>query len=189
MDSDILKDLNLRRFSRLCRLFFDQMGFRAEKIAPNSGPEMSGVFLLYSKNSNKPFSVFQCTVITGDTAAEPLENFKVAMGRAEMPSGYFLTTGRFSQAAKDFAAANKVNLIDRDKFVELANNMPESSRNIFSEVMMAGEELEDGQKTSPRNCPKCSAKMALQISTDGKYKTGKYWQCTLPECGHITAFF
>jgi ssDNA-binding Zn-finger/Zn-ribbon topoisomerase 1 len=67
--------------------------------------------------------------------------------------------------------------------------MPEASQNLLFEVAMArGEDQAESQKTDAHFCPKCTTRMILKVSSEGKYKTGKYWQCPSQECGHIVAF-
>ena len=111
------------------------------------------------------------------------------MTGAHLNSGYFLTTTEFSEIAKDFAKDNNINLIDAEKFVELAGKMPESSQNLLFEIAMTrGEKQEESHKTDAHFCPKCGTQMSLKVSSEGKYKTGKYWECPSWECGHIVAF-
>lgn len=189
MDKNILVGLDLKIFRRLCKAFFDQMGFRAVKISESTDPGVSAPAILYSKSSDKPFSIFQCQVGPGTVDVGVVEKFHAAMTAAGMPGGYFLSTGEFSQSAIDFAGPQKINLIDLDKFVELAGKMPESSRNILLEVITDSSDDEDDHKTEQHSCPKCSSKMLLKVSKEGMYKTGKYWLCPMPDCGHIVAYF
>jgi hypothetical protein len=189
MDKDLLSSLDLKTFNKLCISFFDQMGFRSSKATSSSDPRMSDISILYSKNNDKPFSIFQCSIGPENTAAEPVKKFKEAMLGAHLNTGYFLTTSEFSEIAKDFSKENKINLIDAEKFVELTGNMPEASQNLLFEIAMTrGEQQEESHKTDAHFCPKCGTKMSLKVSSEGKYKTGKYWECPSWECGHIVAF-
>ena len=188
MDSDLLKNLDLKIFNKLCASFFDQMGFRASRVAASNDPQMSDISILYSKNNDKPFSIFQCSVGPETTGAEPVKKFKAAMSGADLKNGYFLTTTEFSEIAKDFAKDNAINLIDGEKLIELVNNMPEASQNLLFEIAMTRGETVESHKTDAHYCPKCSTKMELKVSSEGKYKTGKYWECPSLECGHISAF-
>jgi restriction system protein len=188
MDSDLLKNLELKIFNKLCASFFDQMGFRASKVLNSNDPSTSDISILYSKNNDKPFSIFQCSVGPGNTAAEPIKKFKAAMSGADLKNGYFLATTEFSEIAKDFAKENTINLIDGEKLIELVNNMPEASQNLLFEIAMTRGEATENNKTDAHYCPKCSTKMKLNVSAEGKYKTGKYWECPSLECGHISAF-
>ena len=189
MDKDLLNGLDLKTFNKLCISFFDQMGFRASKAVASEDPERSDISILYSKHNDKPFSIFQCSIIPGSTPAESIKKFKDAMTGAHLSSGYFLTTTEFSEIAKDFAKDNNINLIDAEKFVELTDKMPEASQNLLFEVAMTrGEAQEESHKTDAHSCPKCGTNMNLRVSAEGKYKTGKYWQCPSQECGHIVAF-
>ena len=188
MDSDLLKNLDLKIFNKLCTSFFDQMGFRASRAVASEDPERSDISILYSKNNDKPFSIFQCSIIPGNTPAESIKKFKNAMLGAHLNSGYFLTTTEFSEIAKDFAKENTINLIDGEKLIEWVNNMPKASQNLLVEIAMTKGEEKESHKTDAHYCPKCSTKMELKVSSEGKYKTGKYWECPSLECGHISAF-
>ena len=67
--------------------------------------------------------------------------------------------------------------------------MSEASQNLLFEIAMsAGGQEEDSHKTDAHYCPKCGTQMNLKVSSEGKYKTGKYWECPSYECGHIIAF-
>ena len=188
IDTELLKNLDLPTFNKLCNTFFDQMGFRASRVVASKDPDRSDISILYSKNNDKPFSIFQCSITSGSTPAESIKNFKAAMSGADLSSGYFLTTTEFSEIAKDFAKGNKINLIDGEKFVELADKMPETSRNLLFEIAMTKGNETKSHKTDARSCPKCGTQMNLKVSAEGKYKTGKYWECPAWECAHIVAF-
>lgn len=189
MDKHVLSGLGLKVFRKLCKVFFDQMGFRAVKISESTDPGVSNIATLYSKSSDKPFSIFQCAVASSAVDSGIIEKFHTTMTAAGMANGYFLTTGEFDQSAIDYAGPHKINLIDLDKFIELTGNMPESSRNLLIEVITGGDDDEEDHKTEQQNCPKCGSKMQLKVSKEGMYKIGKYWLCPMPDCGHIVAYF
>jgi len=189
MNIGLLEGLDLVKFEKLCKTFFDQMGFLAKKTGSAAGPHVSEVIVLYSKTTNAPFSLFQCSV-NDLIDAEPLATFKSAMASLNLKNGYFLSIGGFSAAARDSAAGSGINLIDGHKFIELVGQLPKPGQDLLKEVVLARQEVgeEEERKTAPHDCPKCGAKMLLRVSEEGKYKTGKFWQCSVPDCAHIVAY-
>lgn len=205
MELSTMEKLELGVLEKVCQIFFDQMGFTAKPAGPPTTPGVSGLTMLYSKSSDTAFSLCQCAVRTSRIDLNLLGQLRDSVVRFNLPSGYFITTGSPESSLREFAKANKINLIDGLKFTELINNLPETSRNLLNETITAANTLKQFNETgrfqlqanetgryspvsdiTPPICAKCGERMKLQVST-GKYKTGKYWQCPNPECGHITA--
>ncbi|MBU0485555.1 MAG: restriction endonuclease [Proteobacteria bacterium] len=187
MNIDLLKGLDLVKFERLCKTFFDQMGFQTHKSGSGGGVNVSEVNVLHSKSTNAPFSFFQCSV-NELVNVDVLATFKNAMDSLNLKNGYFLSVEGFEAAARNFVAGKGVNLIDGLKFIEMVGKLPKPGQDLLKEMAMvrqdAGEKEE--RKTAPHACPKCGVNMLLRVSEEGKYKTGKFWQC--PDCAHIIAF-
>jgi hypothetical protein len=48
MDKDLLSGLDLKTFNKLCKSFFDQMGFRSSKALTSEDPDRSDILVISS---------------------------------------------------------------------------------------------------------------------------------------------
>lgn len=196
MDITLLERFNLPTFERLCRLLFDQMGFAAKSSGSGSMPGIGDVIVLYGKNSKAPFALLQCAVAGARVEVLQLSQVKNSMAKLGLATGYLVTVGSIGPGTREFAAANKINIVDGAKFLELINNLPESGRNMLLETIEgrlakpveAGARVRSAESTGPPVCAKCGAVMRLEVKMKGPYETGKYWQCPRPGCGYISAY-
>jgi restriction system protein len=189
ISKEMLAGLDLGHFVDVCRVFFGQMGFVATETDSGAASGLSRVNILYNKKTNDPLSIFQCHVGYGSADFQMVSSFYEIMGAVNMTNGYFLSTGSFTEDLIAYGAANRINLVDLDKLVELINKLPELGRNIIREIVSQG----DDSSSAPRvhssevpECAKCGFRMRLRV-TEGKYREGSYWECPNPDCKHITA--
>lgn len=196
MDTALLERLDLPILEKLCRVLFDQMGFAAKSTGSGSMPGIGDAIVLYGKNSKAPFALLQCAVAGARVEVIQLSQVKNAMLKHGLSNGYLVTLGTIGPGAREFAAANKINLVDGAKFLELINNLPESGRNKLRETITSGHLPKVAETTSrgrsessgPMLCAKCGATMRLEVKMKGPYETGKYWQCSRTGCGYISAY-
>ncbi len=195
-----MEKLDLGILEKVCQILFDQLGFTIKLALPPSISGVSGISVLYSKNSNTSFALYQCAVRQAQINLNLLRQLKDFLIQLKLPSAYFITTGSTEGSIREFATANQINLIDCLKLSELINNLPESSRNLLAETISAAQALprfqpqtnETGRNLgqpelgTPPICAKCGERMELQISA-GIHMTGKYWLCPNSDCGHIAA--
>lgn len=196
-----IEKLDLQVFERVCRVFFEQMGFTAKATGAGALPGIGEFVVLYSRASNTPFSLLQCAVGGAKVDISVLTQFKNAMGKLGLNNGYFMLTDGTEPLIREFATANRINFIDGAKFLELFNNLPEAGRQLLQEALTAGavpaaRMSETGRfkaispvksGTAPA-CGKCGTTMKLQVKMKGPYETGKFWQCPKPGCGFICAY-
>ncbi|NTV14624.1 MAG: restriction endonuclease [Desulfobulbaceae bacterium] len=198
MDIALLEKLDLETFEKACQVLFDQMGFVAKSTGTGSMPGIGEVMVLYSKSSNAPFALLQCAEAGARVELIQLAQVKNSMAKQGLSNGYLVTVETAGQLVRDFATANKINLIDGAKFVELISNLPENGRNLLRETLASGQVSKSpggaistaryAESSGPPTCAKCGATMKLQVKQDGIYRTGKYWQCPYPGCGYISAY-
>lgn len=197
MDIALLEKLDLPTFEKLCRVLFDQMGFTAKSTGTGSMPGIGDVIVLYGKTSNAPFALLQCAVAGARVEVIQLSQVKNSMARLGLTIGYLVTVGTSGPGASEYAAANKINLVNGTKFLELINNLPESGRNMLRETIASWQLPKTGDAASrlwplessgPPSCAKCGATMKLQVKMKGPHETGKYWQCPHAACGYICAY-
>lgn len=200
MDIAFLEKLDLKTLEKVCRVLFDQMGFTAKSTATGSMPGIGEVMVLHSKSSNAPFALLQCAEVGARVELIQLAQVKNSMAKLALNNGYLITVGTTGPAAHDFAAANKINLVDGAKLVGLMNNLPETGRHLLQQALAPeqvakpaaiiphGHSPKPPEPGGPPVCAKCGATMKLQIKHDGIYQTGKFWQCPTADCGYISAY-
>lgn len=160
-------------------------------------PGISDVIVLYGKTSQAPFALLQCAVAGARVEVVQLSQVRNSMASLGLAIGYLVTVGTAGPGASEFAAANKINLVEGTKFLELINNLPESGRHMLQETVASGPLPQSGEAGfrvrsteggGPPTCAKCGATMRLQVKMKGPHETGKYWQCPHEACGYISAY-
>lgn len=198
MDFALLETLDLKSFEKAGCALFDQMGFTAKSSGVGAMPGIGEFIVLYNKTSKSRFALLQCMAAGTDVDVMHLVQVKSSMASLGLSSGYLLTLGTIVYGAREFAVANKINLIDRAKFVELINALPESGRKLIQEALLPSRESRPADTTvkpvrppgagGPPICGKCGAAMKLQVVMKGPHETGKFWQCERKGCGYISAY-
>lgn len=197
MDIALLERLDLMTLEKLCLVLFDQMGFTAESTGDGSMPGISNAIVLHGKTSNAPFALLQCAVAEARVDVVQLSQIRNSMTELGLASCYLVNIGSTGRGTHEFAAANKINLVDAAKFLELINNLPENGRIMLRETLASGRlprPIETASRPKPAEsgsghiCARCGAVMRLEVKMKGPYETGKFWQCSGDGCGYITAY-
>lgn len=169
---ELLKRLEWRRFEELCAAYFEALGFRAR--AGHTGAEGGVDILLYAQGAEAPSSIAQCrawNIVT--VGIKPLRELRAAMISTAVGEGVFVTSGKFTQEARNFAAKEKIDLIDGAALIaRIADLLPEKALALLAFATR-------GDFLTP-TCPSCGTKMVAKKSTnDGR----KFWGCTgYPRC-------
>jgi len=196
MEALTLEQLDLGVLEKVCQIFFDHLGFTSKPSIPPTISGVSGISVLYSKTSKASFALCQCAEQSALINLNLLGQFKKCLNQLKLASGYFITKGNPNFLIREFAAANKINLIDGSKLIEMISKLPNSVLNLLNEIINAAQAKKQANETGrhlrpsylgvPPNCVKCGGRMELQISTE-KHNIGKYWLCPYHKCGHIMA--
>lgn len=123
---DVLREMPPDAFERLCKLVLREAGFVSVKVTGKSGDEGIDGRGVIQLNGLLTFPiVFQCKRYSGAVGPEKVRDFRGAMvGRADR--GLILTTGRFTQGARDEATrdgADPIDLVDGYAFAELLRDL------------------------------------------------------------------
>lgn len=201
MNIALLERLDLPTLEKLCLVLFDQMGFAAESTGTGAMPGISDAIVLYGKANNAPFALLQCAVAEARVDVVQLSQIKKSMTARSLANSYLVNLGITGRGVHEFAAANKINLVDGTKFLELINNLPESGRLMLRETLASGRlprqlrQLESSSRPKPTEsdgghicCAKCGTAMRLEVKMKGPHETGKFWQCSRAGCGYIRAY-
>jgi restriction system protein len=152
---ELLDRLEWKRLELITELYFRQTGVRAECtcIGPDGGIDVQ----LYRPGEKRPFCFVQCKAMLWKVDVKLMRELKGVMASAMVSEGVFITTGRYSRDALEFAAKNNIRAIDGRGFVALFNQLPREARvEVLSKVTA-------GDYTTP-TCSRCDIKMVLKES-------------------------
>ena len=168
---ELLKRLEWRRFEELCAAYFEALGFRVDL----AGAGAEGVAInLYEENASRASILVQCRPWNAHrVGVKPVRELRGAMATGNVAEGVLVTSGKFTQEARDFAGREGVRLIDGpDLAANLAALVPEKALALY-QLATRGDFL------TP-TCPSCAIKMVSRKSTaQGR----SYWGCrNYPAC-------
>jgi restriction system protein len=172
---DLIRTIEWKRFEDLCQQFYEIKGIRSETtpLGPDGGIDIR----LYQDDSGKATSVVQCKA-WGErfVGVKPVRELLGVMTHEKIEKAFFMTSGRFSEEAKEVAKGNRITLIDGQMLMMMIQRLPaESQRTLLNFAI-------EGDYTTP-TCPSCGIKMKIVPG-----KTGKpdFWGCrNFPKCRQI----
>jgi restriction system protein len=164
LSKDLLDALEWRRFEELVTWYFQRTGFEAERSRVGAD---GGVDILLSKAGDvQPHAYVQCKAWHRyKVGIKPIRELFGVMASDEIPRGFFVTTGEFTEEAARFAQGKKMTLVDGSSLLADINALPESDRSAILQQVTAGD------YTTP-TCPQCDVKMVRRTG-----KGGEFWGC------------
>jgi len=169
---ELLKRLEWRRFETVCAAYFEALGFKANHagVAADGSVAMT----LYAHGSEGASIIVQCRPWSAyRVGIKPVRALHSAMAGAKVAEGVLVTSGKFTQEARDFAGKEKISLIDGAELVaKIAALLPEKSLALLKFAI-------EGDFTTP-TCPSCEIKMISRKSTT---QGRTHWGCrNYPAC-------
>jgi len=170
---ELLKQIEWRRFEELCAAYFEALGFRTDVAASTAG---GGVDIhLFAQGAERPSTLVQCQPWNAyRVGIKPVRGLLGAMASANVAEGVLVTSGKFTQEARDFARKEKtITLVDgAELLVKFAALAPEQGAGLLRFATQ-------GDFQTP-TCPTCALKMIPRKSTThGR----KFWGCrNYPSC-------
>ncbi len=170
-----LNEMSWGEFETLVAEHFKRKGFEVAREG-GSGPD-GGIDLVLRKGREK--RLVQCKQWKAyKVSVQPVREFYGVMAAAGVASGYFVTSGTFTEDAKALVKGLNLELIDGQKLKSMIGTVA----NVAPKSLSANV----GTSTAPR-CPKCSAEMQVRVARKGANAGQKFW--TYPKCNgtHISA--
>jgi restriction system protein len=168
----LLQSIEWKRFEDLCQKFYEAKGVRSActPLGPDGGIDIR----LFQGDSDRVTAIVQCKAWGGSyVGVKPIRELLGVMVHEKVQKAFFMTTGKYSDEAMNFAAPNRITLIDGVMFLAMLNRLPDSSSH--SLLVFAT----DGDYTVP-SCPSCGTKMRFIEGKDGKRD---FWGCSnFPKC-------
>lgn len=169
---ELIREIEWKRFEDLCQKFYEAKGIRCETtpLGPDGGIDIR----IYQDDSGKATSVVQCKAWGARyVGVQPVRELLGVMTHEKIEKAFFMTSGRFSEDAKDVAKGNRITLIDGQMLVTMLKRLPSDGQN---ELLTFATE---GDYTTP-TCPGCGKKMR---SVPGRAGRPDFWGCPdYPKC-------
>jgi restriction system protein len=163
---ELIRDIEWKRFEDVCQQFYESKGIRSETTA--LGPDGGIDIRLFRDDSGKATSIVQGKA-WGErfVGVKPVRELLGVMTHEKIVKAFFMTSGKYSDEAKDFAKANRITLIDGEMFLMMINRLPEPARDTLLAFATAGD------YRTP-SCPSCGVKMRAVKGRGGK---ADFWGC------------
>lgn len=167
---DLLCSLDWRRFEETCAEYFRCLNFHA--ITQSHGPDGGvDIQLAHVGEPGRIVGLVQCKQWAKPVGPKLMREFLGVMVDAKVDGGIFITTSTFVPEARSFGIANKIDLIDGERLVELINARSPAERSRILAVAT------DGDYLTP-TCVACGIKM---VRRNGD--AGAFWGCSnFPRC-------
>ena len=169
---ELIREIEWKRFEDLCQKFYEAKGIRCETtpLGPDGGIDIR----IYQDDSGQATSIVQCKAWGSRyVGVQPVRELLGVMTHQKIEKAFFMTSGRFSDDAKDVAKSNRITLIDGQMLLMMLQRLPSAGQN---ELLAFATE---GDYTTP-TCPGCGKKMR---SVPGKVGRPDFWGCPdYPKC-------
>jgi hypothetical protein len=168
LTSQLLGELEWKRFEMLVELYFRETGVRAEPtcIGADGGVDVN----LYRPGEQRPYCYVQCKAwTTWRVDVKAVRELYGVMAADGVGEGVFATTGEYTSEARAFAAG-KLLLLDGAEIITRFNQLPPEARKRILAIVT------EGDYTTP-TCARCDTKMILR---EGETP---FWGCrNFPRC-------
>lgn len=170
-----LNNLSWQEFELLVGEGFRQQGYQV--IENGGGGADGGIDLVLRKDGDK--FLVQCkqwkAFTVGVTVVRELYGVIAASGAA---GGFVVTSGRFTDDAKDFASGRNITLMDGEALFNLIKQ-PAVTRATQSQPVETASAI---TVTTP-SCPICSKAMVQRVAKRGGSSSSAFWGCSgFPVC-------
>jgi hypothetical protein len=169
---ELLRAIEWKRFEALCAAYFEALGFVAR--TGERGPDGGIDIRLFAEGSDRPGVLVQCKAwSTYDIGVKAIRDLHGVMAAEGVGEGAFVTTGRYTFAAQDFARGKEIALIDGADLLAKIDALRDERRAALLAVATAGD------FTRP-TCPSCGVKMVRRIA---RASGDPFWGChNFPGC-------
>jgi len=166
-DLDSIRTLGWREFEELVGEAYRRQGYSVSENV-SAGPD-EGVDLVLKKDSN--LVLVQCKQWRSTkVGVNVVREMYGVMTAKHATSAILITSGLFTQEAKNFAADKPIDLVEGNQLARLIANVQRGEATL--------------KKVSGSNvCPKCGGEMVLRTAQRGPSPGQKFWGCSnFPRC-------
>lgn len=168
-----LNEVSWGEFETLVAEFFRRKGFQVTREG-GDGPD-GGVDLVLRQKTET--YLVQCKQWKAyKVGVQPVREFYGVMASRGAAGGYFVTSGEYTEEAKDFVRGLNVELVDGRRLrgmMDVARTGPAPAASAPAEPVPA----------AAPGCPKCGAEMTRRTARQGANAGQPFWGCTtFPKC-------
>jgi len=180
-DLNSVRSLSWREFEELVAEAYRRQGYTVIEN-PGSGPD-GGIDLVLKKDGN--LVLIQCKQWRANKVGVNIIREMYGVMIAKHASGVMvITSGLFTQEAKNFAAGKPIDLIEGNQLVTLIGNIQKRPTCVPKPTATATP-----KSTASNICPKCGAEMILRTAQKGPNVGQKFWGCSnFPKCRATVAY-
>jgi restriction system protein len=164
---DSIRALGWREFEALVGEAYRRQGYRVVENT-TAGPD-EGIDLVLKKDGG--LALVQCKQWkSAKVGVNIVRELLGVMTAKHTTSGILITSGVFSQEAKNFAADKPIDLVDGTQLLHLIANVQKDETTLKKPL-------------SEKLCPKCGADLVLRTAQKGPNPGQKFWGCSnFPKC-------
>jgi restriction system protein len=176
---DSIRSLSWREFEQLVGEAYRRQGYTVRENA-GAGPD-GGIDLALSKDG-KTYLV-QCKQWRSWKIGVKVVREMYGVMTAKHAHGVVLiTSGMFTQEARNFAAGKPIDLVEGRQLTDLVANVQKSPAFTSPNAPVTDD-------LTTKVCPKCGGEMIVKTARQGKYAGQKFWSCTkYPTCKGLLPF-
>ena len=166
----LIQEIEWKKFEELSTGFYLVKGIRAE--ATSLGADGGIDIKLYQDDTGKPTSLVQCKAwYNKQVGVKEIREFLGVLTHEKISKGFYMTSGDFSEDAKETAKNNRISLISGEMLLIMLQRLSEDSQKRLLELATAGD-----YKTP--SCSACGTKMVRR-----KGDKTDFWGCSnFPKC-------
>jgi len=164
---DSIRGLNWREFEELVGEAYRRQGYMVTEITV-AGPD-EGIDLVLKKDG--ALVLVQCKQWRSfKVGVDVVRELFGVMTAKHATSGILISSGVFTQEAKNFAADKPIDLVDGTQFLQLVGNVQKQGAT-------------SAKPASANVCPKCGTELVLRTAQKGPNPGQKFWGCSnYPKC-------
>lgn len=173
---NLIRDIEWKKFEELSTAYYQEKGIRAE--ATSLGADGGIDIKLYQGETGTPSAIVQCKAWNSrQVGVKQIREFLGVMTHEKIAKGFYMTSGEYSDDAKEVAKANRITLINGEMMLIMIKRLPEESQERLLALAT------DGDYTTP-TCPSCGIKMVKRSG-----RRGEFWGCkNFPRCRQMLHF-
>ena len=130
---DALNILEWKRFELLCAKYYEAVGFKSETL--RCGADGGIDVKLFKVDPSKPLAVVQCKAWNSHSVGvKEIRELLGVMAHEKVSRGIFVTTSTYTKDAREFGAANQIELLDGSGFLNKLLDLPKEKQDCAIEI-------------------------------------------------------
>lgn len=169
---EVLRQIEWKRFEAVCEALMGQAGFQTQ--SQSRGADGGVDIWLHSRHAQGPVALVECRHwLRKPVGVRELREFHELMASHQLQRGTYITSGRYTREALEFAHAKRINLLDGPSLLALISRRRPEQQQALLAVAYAGDYWRP-------TCASCSLKMVERsVAEDGS----AIWGCpAYPDC-------